>query len=64
MYQPDYVNNIVRFKIFEKTGLSERCYDYKFENEDELLIGVTFLRKTVGPQRNIKIQLRCFRWTL
>ena len=57
VYQPDYVNNIVRFEIFGETGLRELRYDHKSENEDELRIGVAFLGLTVGPQSDIKIQL-------
>ena len=57
VYQPDYVNNIVRFEVFGETGLRELRYDHKFKNEDELRIGVTFLGLDVGPQSDIKIQL-------
>ena len=57
VYQPDYVNNIVRFEIFGETGLRELRYDHTFENEEELRIGVAFLGLTVGPQSDIKIQL-------
>ena len=57
VYQPDYVNNIVRFEIFGEMGLRELRYDHKFKNEDELRIGVAFLGLTVGPQSDIKIQL-------
>ena len=57
VYQPDNVNNIVWFEIFGETGLRELRYDHTFENEDELRIGVGFLGLTVGPQKDIKIQL-------
>ena len=60
MYQPDYVNNIVWFEIFGETGLREISYDHTFEIEDELRIGVGFLGLTVGPQKDIKIQLPNF----
>ena len=57
VYQPDYVNNIVRFEVFGETGLRELRYDHKFKNEDELRIGVAFLGLSVGSQSDIKIQL-------
>ena len=57
VYQPDYVNNVVRFEIYGETGLREIRYDHTFENEDELRMGVAFLGLTVGPQSDIKIQL-------
>ena len=57
VYQPDNVNNIVWFEIFGETGLRKISYDHTFENEDELRIGVGFLGLTVGPQKDIKIQL-------
>jgi hypothetical protein len=57
VYQPDYVNDIVRFEIYGETGLREIRYDHTFETEDELRIGVGFLGLTVGPQKDIKIQL-------
>ena len=57
VYQPDYVNNAVRFEIYGETGLREIRYDHTFENEDELRMGVAFLGLTVGPQSDIKIQL-------
>ncbi len=57
VYQPDYVNNVVRFEIYGETGLREIRYDHTFENEDELRIGVAFLGLTVRPQSDIKIQL-------
>ena len=43
--------------IFGKTGLREFRYDHKFENEDELRIGIAFLGFAVVPQSDIKIQL-------
>ena len=57
VYQPDYVNNVVRFEIYGETGLREIRYDHTFENEDELRMGVAFLGLTVGPQSDIKIHL-------
>jgi len=57
VYQPDYVNDVVRFEIYGETGLREIRYDHKFENEDELRMGVAFLGLSVGPQSDIKIQL-------
>ncbi len=57
VYQPDYVNNVVRFEIYGETGLREIRYDHTFENEDKLRMGVAFLGLTVGPQSDIKIQL-------
>ena len=57
VYQPDNANNIVWFEIFGETGLREISYDHTFENEDELRIGVGFLGLTVGPQKDIKIQV-------
>ena len=57
VYQPDYLNNGVKFEIFGETGLREIRYDHTFENEDELRVGLAFLGLTVGPQNDIKIQL-------
>ena len=57
VYQPDYYNDIVRFEIYGEMGLREMRYDHNFENEDELRIGVGFLGLSVGPQKDIKIQL-------
>ena len=57
VYQPDYYNDIVRFEIYGDMGLREIHYDHTFENEDELRIGVGFLGLSVGPQKDIKIQL-------
>lgn len=57
VYQPDYVNDVVRFEIYGESGLREIRYDHKFENEDELRMGVAFLGLSVGPQSDIKIQL-------
>ena len=57
VYQPDYHNDIVRFEIFGELGLREARYDHTFENEDELRIGVGLLGLSVGPQKDIKIQL-------
>ena len=42
---------------FMETGLREIRYDHTFETEDELRIGAGFLGLTVGPQKDIKIQL-------
>lgn len=57
VYQPDYYNDIVRFEIFGELGLREVRYDHTFENEDEMRIGVGLLGLSVGPQKDIKIQL-------
>ena len=57
VYQPDYVNNIVRFEIFGENGLREVRYDHTFDNEEELRIGIAFLGLTFGLQSDIKIQL-------
>ena len=57
VYQPDYYNDIVWFEIYGEMGLREMRYDHTFENEDELRIGVGFLGLSVGPQKDIKIQL-------
>ena len=57
VYQPDYYNDIVRFEIYGEIGLREMRYDHTFENEDELRIGVGLLGLSVGPQKDIKIQL-------
>ena len=56
VYQPDYYNDIVRFEIYGETGLRE-IVTTTFETEDELRIGAGFLGLTVGPQKDIKIQL-------
>ena len=57
VYQPDYVNDVVRFEIYGEKGLREIRYDHTFESEDELRMGAAFLGLTVGPQSEIKIQL-------
>ncbi len=44
-------------RFFGELGLREVRYDHTFENEDELRIGVGLLGLSVGPQKDIKIQL-------
>ena len=57
VYVPDYVNDVVLFEIYGDTGLREIRYDHTFDTEEELRMGIAFLGLSVGPQREIKIQL-------
>ena len=57
VYQPDYVNDVVRFEIYGEKGLREIRYEHTFESEDELRMGIALLGLSVGPQNEIKIQL-------
>ena len=57
VYKMNKLKKPIELHIYGTKGLKELTYSHNFKTKDELIIAVSLLGLSVGPQKNIKINL-------